>query len=237
MLIQADAAQLEVRVAAYLSQDKVMMDEILSAKDMHTDNQTRFRLTSRGMAKIWIFRILYGGSAYSFAHDPNFKECGYSEKEWETIIKGFYDKYPDVREWHSSLIRQATTTGKIIMPTGRVYNFKPELKKGELIWPQTTIKNYPVQGLGADLMALARVSLYHRLKSYPTDEVKMVNTVHDSIILDAKEKYVDELAQVLKKVFQDIPANFEKMFHVPFNVPMDAEVQVGTNWKKMEKIC
>jgi len=123
------------------------------------------------------------------------------------------------------------------MPTGRVYNFKPELKKGELIWPQTTIKNYPVQGLGADLMALARVSLYHRLKSYPTDEVKMVNTVHDSIILDAKEKYVDELAQVLKKVFQDIPANFEKMFHVPFNVPMDAEVQVGTNWKKMEKIC
>jgi len=92
LLIQADAAQLEVRVAAYLSQDKVMMDEILSAKDMHTDNQTRFRLTSRGMAKIWIFRILYGGSAYSFAHDPNFKECGYSEKEWETIIKGFYDK-------------------------------------------------------------------------------------------------------------------------------------------------
>jgi DNA polymerase I-like protein with 3'-5' exonuclease and polymerase domains len=56
MLIQADANALEIRVAAFLSQDRVMMDEIIAEKDLHTDNQTRLGLPSRGIAKIFVFR-------------------------------------------------------------------------------------------------------------------------------------------------------------------------------------
>lgn len=72
MLIQCDAAALEIRVAAFLSQDKVLIQEIKDGVDLHTDNQQRFGLPSRLIAKILNFRILYGGNEFSFANDPEF---------------------------------------------------------------------------------------------------------------------------------------------------------------------
>jgi len=93
--------------------------------------------------------------------------------------------------------------------------------------------NYPVQGLGADLMTIARVSLFNRMKGKFTD-AKLVNTVHDSIIIDCDDKHTDELSQMMLDVFEDVPKNFQKLFGVEFNLPMKAEVQIGYNWKDME---
>jgi len=72
MLLQADASALEIRVAAYLSQDEVLINEIINGVDLHTDNQEKFGLPSRLIAKILNFRILYGGNEFSFANDPDF---------------------------------------------------------------------------------------------------------------------------------------------------------------------
>ena len=121
------------------------------------------------------------------------------------------------------------------MPTGREYEYVPKVQRGEKVWPRTTILNYPVQGLGADVMAIARVSLFNRLKTLNIPEIKLINTVHDSIIVDAPDQYTDTIANMMLDVFEAVPRNFQKLFGVEFNVPMKAEVEIGQNWKDMEK--
>jgi DNA polymerase I-like protein with 3'-5' exonuclease and polymerase domains len=126
------------------------------------------------------------------------------------------------------------TTGKLVAPTGREYKFL----KYNGNYKDTQIKNYIVQGTGADIMALARVSFYNRLKKLAYKDCLLVNTVHDSIVLDYNEKTCDNivLAETMHSVFDDLPKNFEKLFQAKFNVPMTCEVLVGKDWENMTEI-
>ena len=234
MLLQADAKALEWVCASYLSQDKVAYDEIWNNVDQHTDNQTRFGLPSRLIAKTFVFRLIYGGSAYSYANDTNFTDVSNSESFWQNVIDEFYSKYTGLGEWHKKIVATAMKDRKITMPTGRVYNYEPEVKYGKVKWPRTKILNYPVQGLGADLMAIARVSLANRLKGM--EKIKLINTVHDSIIVDFDSKVCDNISivKIVDQCFTDIPLNFKKLFGVEFNLPMRVECQVGPTWGNME---
>lgn len=236
MLIQCDATALEWRCAAFLSKDRVAHNEIKHNIDQHTDNQRRFNLPSRLIAKTFVFRLIYGGSAFSYANDPNFMEVSRSEKWWQKVIDEFYHKYEDLHSWHIKLMQEAQLTGMVKLPTGRSFKYAPEIKNGNHVWPRTTILNYPVQGLGADVMAIARVSLYNRLKRLGIDSIKLVNTVHDSILVDAKKEDVDRIAKTMHSVFKDLPENFERLFATPFTVPMKCEVLAGENWKEMEEV-
>lgn len=237
MLLQADAKQLEWVGATYLSQDQTAIKEIWDSVDQHADNQQRFGLPSRLIAKTFVFRLIYGGSAYSYANDPNFKDIG-GEQFWQRVIDQFYAKYSGLHNWHESIVNTAKRDRKLVMPTGRVYNYEPDTKYGREQWPRTKILNYPVQGLGADLMAIARVSLYNRLRRISNEHIKLVNTVHDSIIIDFDERKQDviELVKLVDKCFNDVPLNFKKLFGVDFNLPMRVECEVGKDWGNMEKI-
>lgn len=231
-IINADAKALEVVCAAYLSQDQVMMNEIINKVDIHSANQEAFKIP-RLIAKILAFRIIYGGSAYSFSKDPDFAEISTSEKYWEGIIEKFYDKYKGLEKWHGELLRQVVSTGKIITPTGRVFQYEAKKNyKGELVWPSTTIKNYPVQSIGADLMSIARVSFYKRFKDTGI-EGKLVNTVHDSLVCDVPQYEVDRCARIFHDVFADIPANYKRLFGVELNIPLTCEVSIGPNMKNL----
>ena len=234
MLLQADAKALEWVCASYLSKDKIAYDEIWNNVDQHTDNQNRFGLPSRLIAKTFVFRLIYGGSAYSYANDNNFTDVSTSESFWQNVIEEFYTKYKGLGQWHKEIVATAMKDRKITMPTGRVYNYEPEVKYGKVKWPRTKILNYPVQGLGADLMAIARVSLSNRLKDMK--DVKLINTVHDSIIVDFDSKVWDNISivKIVDKCFTDIPLNFQKLFGVKFNLPMRVECQVGSDWGNME---
>ncbi len=225
---------MEIRVAAFLSQDPVLVQEIVDGADLHTDNQQRFGLPSRLLAKVFNFRLLYGGSAYSYANDTDFMGISRSEKYWQEVIDAYYDKYKGIKEWHKFLVRQAIETGKVISPTGREYRF--EKYNGNI--KDTQVKNYIVQGTGADLMALARVSFYNRITKLGLKESLLVNTVHDSIVIDFNEKVCDNkvIAKTFHDVFDDLPMNFEKLFYTPFNVPMECEVLMGKDWENMEEI-
>ena len=236
MLLQADAKALEWVCASYLSQDKTAYEEIWNNVDQHTDNQRRFGLPSRLIAKTFVFRLIYGGSAYSYANDPNFTSVSRAESFWQDVIDAFYKKYNGLAKWHKEVVADAMRDRQLIMPTGRIYKYEPEVKYGKVKWPRTKILNYPVQGLGADLMAIARVSLSNRLKD--KEGVKLINTVHDSIILDFDPKVWDNnsIVNLVNKCFTDIPSNFEKLFGVNFNLPMRVECQVGPNWGNMEII-
>lgn len=236
MLINLDAKALEWICAAYLSQDAVAIKEQEDGQDIHSDNQRRFALPTRLAAKTYLFRLIYGGSAYSYSVDPDFADISSSERYWQRIIDATYAKYTGLGRWHDRLMQEASTTGKIQMVTGRVYNYVPKVnKKGEKTWPRTTILNYPVQGLGADVMAIIRVLLF-KMMNERNLEAKLVSTVHDSVLIDAPLDEVDDVVKMCFASFERFPDVWEKLFECGWNVPLKVEVQVGPDWGNMNEV-
>ena len=235
MLIEADASGLEVVAAAYLSQDPILCKEIRDGVDIHAENQKRFGFkgeNGRTIAKIFKFRLIYGGTKWSYAQDSDFNWISDDPSYWQGIIDEYYAKYVGIAEWHTELVNTVIRHRRLVMPTGRIYTYQPYFKNDKWTWPRTTILNYPVQGLGADLVTIARVSAYRRLR----DKCLFINSVHDSIIVDAQEGAVAEICQTFHEVFKDIPENFENLFGVEFNLPMKAEIKIGRDWKNMTKV-
>lgn len=227
MIVQADVKGLEIVVAAWLSQDKVLLGELNSGVDIHSENERTFGLPSRGIAKILKFRILYGGNEYSFVNDPDFTSVSSSERYWKKVIEKYYEKYSGIANWHDKMIRQVATAGKIISPFGRTFAW--DLKAdGNLKLPSTQIKNYIVQGTGADIVAIARVSLFRRWKQAGINGV-IINTVHDSICFDVHKDEVNATIELINGVFRDVPANINRIFNLDFNLETKVEVLVGDN--------
>jgi len=224
---------MEWLTAVFLSQDVVGLKELHDKFDQHGDNQERLKLPTRLVAKTFLFRLLFGGTADSYALDPDFSNISSDKRYWQRAIDTFYEKYTGVARWHSELMNIVQETGKYTLPTGRTWKFVPILKRGELRFPRTQILNYPVQGLGADLMSIARISVWRRRKTVAPDSL-LISTVHDSILVDSPKKDVDNVVKLMYNVWVDIPANFERLFGVPLNVETRVEVQVGPNWKDMK---
>ena len=233
LLVACDAKALEWLVATWLSKDETASNEIINNVDQHTDNQQRFGLPSRLIAKTFVFRLIYGGSAYSYANDPDFMEVSPNEKFWQKVIDEFYSKYKGLGKWHETLMQTVTTTGELQMPTGRIFKYHPTERRGDVVWPRTTVLNYPVQGSGADLMCLARVSFARRFKANGIRGV-LISTVHDSIVVDVEDDEVDRVCHLFHEVFNDIPKNFERIFGVPFELPARCEVEYGPTLKNTQ---
>lgn len=181
--------------------------------------------------------MIFGGTAYTYSHDPDFTDVSSSEKYWQKVIDRFNEKYYGWNSWWTKLIQEATTTGQVMNPaTKRTYVYTPKKNyRGDLVWPETTIKNYIVQGLAADIMSIARVSFMKRFKDANIDGV-MVNTVHDSIVVDVRESEVENTSKLFFSVFDDIPDNFKRIFGTEFTLPVRCEVSVGNNMKELEEV-
>ena len=235
MFLQADAAGIEWVCINYLAQDPVGMEEIHNGVDQHSLNQRTFNLPDRKIAKIFVFRLIYGGSEWSYSADPDFSWISSQPRFWRKRIDAFYDKYRGIKEQHDKWMQEATTTERVTMATGRFYPFGPYVdKKGESQWPRTKIINYPVQGLAADLMSIARVSIKGRLDG----RCKLVSTVHDSIVVDLPpdDALLRSTTDVFHSVFADIPGNFKRIFDVEFNLPLRCEILMGNNLKDLDTI-
>lgn len=144
MILQGDVKGLEIVTAAYLSQDEVMCQEIIDGVDIHGANQQRFGLPTRLIAKTFGFRLIYGGTAWAYALDNEFNHISKSPDYWQSIIDEYYNKYEGLYHWHKAIIYEAQSTGRVVCPTGRWFPFQMYQKKGDWVWPITTIKNYPV---------------------------------------------------------------------------------------------
>lgn len=212
-------------------------EEVRADVDQHTLNQGVLGLPSRKIAKIFLFRLIYGGTI--FHKDPLFMEVSPKKAFWDEIIERFYNKYKGLHRWHNHLFDTVVRTGQWTNPTGRIYTFNrvtnPWTNQPE--WPRTQILNYPVQGLAADTMSIVRASLFRRLKEAGMipGPVLLVATVHDSILLDIPDEMCEFISRELQKVFDDMPANFERLFGVPFDLPYRCAITYGPNKKDMTK--
>jgi DNA polymerase I-like protein with 3'-5' exonuclease and polymerase domains len=251
-LVNADVKGLEVVVAAELSGDKVLRQEIIDKVDIHEGNRDRFKLggkravdgeseqdkrerkQGRLVAKIFKFRLIYGGSAFSYANDSDFQGVSRSVKFWENVIDEYYAKYQGIKAWHEQLIQTAQLNGRIEIPSGRQFPITPMVNqwKGSLDWPITVIKNYPVQGFGADLVMLARLEAAKRLREWG-GECKLVSTIHDSIVADCPSEFVPIVGKILNDSIEAVPALCKQVFGYDFSLPLTSEVQFGPNKREM----
>ncbi len=152
---------------------------------------------------------------------------------WDEVGKKFYTKYKGVDECHNRWQKEAMETGTIKSPFGIEWVIPFNPKK----IPWTIITNYPNQGLGAEVMKLARVSFYRRLKKQPFfNNVKLISTVHDSIVVDLPNELVMDVAKMFHEVFKDLPLNFKKCYNYDWLVPLDCECKVGPNQLEQEKL-
>ena len=220
-VMEADFAQLEFRAAAYLSQDGVAIEEVSTGFDVHAYTAKVItdagQPTDRQTAKAHTFAPLYG--ATGFGRTP--AEAAYYEH--------FTKKYKGVREWHTRLAEEAMTKKKITTPSGREFSF-PEVyrKSSGTISHFTQIKNYPVQSFAtADIVPIA---MLHIDKLLGNMKSCIVNTVHDSIVIDVHPEEEGNVIKVIDDTNKELPYLITQRWGVEFNVPLLLEAKIGPNW-------
>lgn len=233
MLVSCDASQLEWRTILELSRDEVGIQEVLNGEDTHSLNQIAFELPSRLIAKIYLFRTIFRGSGYSFANDPDFAHVSGSADYWDAVNVKFFSKYSGINACHYVWKERCEQGLPIVSPLGREWDIPLLNQYGKINWTQFT--NYPVQGTGADVMMIARISFANRVKKLGWP-VTLVQTVHDSIVVDVPEDYTERVAKLFMEVFRDLQANIKKLFGYTWVVPLACEVKVGVNQKDMKKL-
>ena len=237
MLLQTDASQLEWRTALELSKDWTGINEIIGGEDTHAKNQEAFALPSRLIAKIFLFRTIFRGSGWSFANDPDFMHVSTSSNFWDEKNEKFYKKYSELDKTHHRW-KDIVMSGKpIVGPLGREWTITIHRdSRGEIKIPWTTLSNYPIQGTGADIMTLARLSANRRIRDAGID-ARLISTVHDSIVWDTQEKHLEAIRDICDGVFKDIPANIKKLFNYDWETPMQCESKYGPDMKNMRKFA
>lgn len=235
MLVQVDASGLEWRTLLQLTQDEVGIHEILSGEDVHSNNQNVFELPTRLISKRFLFRTIYRGSGWAFANDPDFTHVSSDPRFWDGMNEKFYTKYKGIdrkhKEWGELVLQGKPIEG----PLGRSWsiNLKRDVY-GNLKLPWPTLTNYPNQGVGADVMLIARISAHKRIKESGIT-CNFIATVHDSIVVDTPKQNVQFVTDTFHQVFDDIPKNIWNVFKYDWIVPMGCEVKIGKNMKDMVK--
>lgn len=245
MILKCDASSIEWRSYLEWSRDPVGIQEIKQHLDIHSNNQSAFKLPTRLIAKVFLFRWIYRGSAYAFANDPDFTHASTSDKFWQKVIDAANEKYHVLHKFQDELIRKAQDGEIIAVPSGREFQFSMKKnKKGEFYWNIRDIVNWPNQGFAADLMVIARISLFNRLrkfKEWEEKKIKLFNTVHDDIEVDVENKLDTggelcyNVCSTMENVFSDVPSNFQKLYKSEFLVPLTGEVSFGPNLLDLTK--
>jgi len=220
-ILEADFAQLEFRVAAFLSQDGVAIEEVSTGFDVHTYTAKVItdagQPTDRQTAKAHTFAPLYGATGFGRTK----AEAAYYEH--------FNEKYQGVADWHSRLAKEAINTGMITTPTGRQFAF-PDVKRNARgrVSHFTQIKNYPVQSFATgDIVPLA---LLHIEKLLDGMQSCVVNSVHDSIVIDVHPDEVNQVISVINQTNEELPELITLRWGIKFNVPLLLESKIGENW-------
>lgn len=259
IMVECDWRQLEVSVFGFLTQDPQLLIDLQEGIDIHRVlgasvygcKPEEVTKEQRQDIKPGTFLCIYGGSAAKFSKDFNVS-IEFAKK----FIESFYGRYPIAKIWQDNLVRKVAATkqlnGKITTQgqlqhsgyldsvTGRRYWFNttdsPEFLKEKGLFTSFNppeIKNYPVQGFAtADFHLIAmghlwRKSLIHR------DKFLLVNTVHDSILLDVKKEFLDFTCTFVKNELYYIKDIFKNRFNIDINVPIDIEFKIGNSWGEL----
>ena len=173
--------------------------------------------TLRSRAKAVNFGIVYGISAFSLAQD-----IGVWPNEAKAYMEAYLSKYHGVRDYMARIKEQAKTDGYVTTLYGRRREM-PELKSSNFnirSFGERVALNMPIQGTAADIIKIAMVRVYERLKAEKL-EAKLLLQVHDELIVECPEGEAEEVSLILKEEMENA---------AQLSVPLTAEVHTGHSW-------
>ena len=226
-LISADYSQIELRVLAHLSQDRVLIEAFTRDEDIHARTaQEIFGVPEglqnhehRRMAKAINYGVIYGLSSFGLAG-----RTGTSRTEAQQYIDAYFERYSKVKAYLEGVVQEARSTGRVRTAFGRLRP-TPEINSKDVQArnrAEREAMNTPLQGTAADLMKLAMVKTQARLKREKL-QTRMILTVHDELVFEAPEAEIATAKEIVR-------AEMEGAFAM--RVPLKVDLGVGQNWKE-----
>lgn len=225
VLVDADYSQIELRVLSHIADDKNMQDAFLSGKDIHARTASQVfgvpleavTPEMRSRSKAVNFGIVYGIGAYSLSQDLRIPL-----KEAKNYIENYLRTYPSVKEFMSETVKRGERDGYVLTLFGR-RRYLPELRASNKIthaFGERVAMNAPIQGTAADIIKIAMVNVYKRLKEEKLKS-KLILQIHDELIIEAYADEVEKVKEILK---------YEMENAVSLKVPLVAELHTGKSW-------
>ncbi len=227
VFLSLDYSQIELRIAASLSNDPEMIKIFSADGDFHSATAARIfgvkesEVTpkQRRDAKTINFSILYGVSAFGLSERSEMERGEASE-----YIKKYYEAFPQLKAYINGLIQTAHQDGMMTNPLGRLRNF-PEINNSNFAiraGAERAAVNMPLQSLAADMMKMAIIEVDQK---YP--DLKMLLTVHDELVFEIpageEQKWAEKIKPVMESVYK-------------LKVPVVVEAKAGPNWTEMSKL-
>ena len=224
-LVDADYSQIELRILAHITGDEHMQQAFLNGADIHRSTAAKIYHISesevtpqlRSASKAINFGIMYGKGAYSLS-----KDLGIPVKEADTFLKTYLDTFPKVDGYMKDCIAHAKDKGYVETLFGR-RRALPELASSNFqvrASGERMARNTPIQGTAADIIKLAMVHVWQRLRDEKL-QARLLLQVHDELIVEAPEEEIDEVKRILKEEMENV---------VHYSVPLTTEVSVGKTW-------
>ncbi len=228
-LVDADYSQIELRLLAHIADDYNMKEAFICGEDIHRKTAAAvFGLPEeavneemRKRAKAVNFGIVYGISGFSLS-----KDIGTSVSEATRYIKNYLMNYPSIDRYLDEVVEEAKANGYTTTVHGR-RRYIPELNAPNAImrgFGKRVAMNAPIQGSAADIMKIAMIRTYERLKKEGLD-ARIVMQVHDELIVEAK----DDQALAVKRILREEMEGSAKL-----SIPLTVEVSTGKNWLEQE---
>ena len=225
VLVDADYSQIELRILAHITGDEHMQQAFLNGEDIHRSTaakiygipQSEVTPRLRSSAKAINFGIMYGKGAYSLS-----KDIGVTVKEADAFLKNYLDAFPKVSGYMDKTIADAKKRGYVSTLFGR-RRALPELASSNFnvrSSGERMARNTPIQGTAADVIKLAMVRVWKRLRAEKLDS-RLILTVHDELIVEAPEAEAEYAARILRKEMEGC---------VAYAVPLSTDVHAGKNW-------
>ncbi len=222
-LVSADYSQIELRLLAHYSQDKVLVQAYKEGRDIHTITASQIfgvpldMVTDhmRRSAKAVNFGIIYGISPYGLAQN-----IGITPYEARQYIERYFLTYPTIKQFLDSSVEQYKRTGKVTTLLGRIRNFESGVTGREAKFVERAAMNMPLQGSASDIIKMAMLAVDSEIKKRGL-KAKMVLQVHDELIIDTPENEVAEVRAILKDKMENV---------IKLNVPLVVDVEDGKSW-------
>ena len=224
-LLDADYSQIELRLVAHLCGDENMRRTFEENRDIHLTtaaqvfNMPEDMVTKemRSAAKAVNFGIIYGIGAFSLS-----KDIGVSVARADRYIKDYLHSFPRVEQFMNDTVARAKESGYVTTLFGRK-RYVPELRatnKNVQAAGRRIAMNTPVQGTAADIIKLAMVRVWRRLRD-EVPEAKLILQIHDELIVEAPDAAAAKASEILHD---------EMVNACALSVPLTAEVQKGQSW-------
>ncbi|NLH02238.1 MAG: DNA polymerase I, partial [Clostridiales bacterium] len=225
VLVDADYSQIELRLLAHISGDETMIKAFLNGEDIHAVTASQVfgvplgevTKLQRSRAKAVNFGIVYGISPFSLAQD-----IGVFQNEAKVYIDTYLEKYSGVREYMKNIRERAKIDGYVTTLFGRRRPL-PELKSSNFntrSFGERVALNTPIQGTAADIIKLAMVNVYKRMKSEGLN-AKLILQIHDELIVECPEHEAERVKKILHEEMENV---------VQYSVPLESDVNVGKSW-------